>query len=491
MPMSSVDLTYRRMLCAFGSVGGAKLTSVALGVIRTKIVAILLGPANLGLIGLAANSVELVRVMFSFGLESSVARQVAIASNEGNAHEISRIYTACIHASTAIGLLSALFLAVASPWLAAFATGSAGDWWLFATAGLSLLFSPFVAVQQALAQGLRSLSFVTTTQLLSAPLVALVTVVLVSLFGVIGGILAIVANTASPFVVQLILMRRIRPPSVRVTLLEFRKRLAVNFRHGSGLYINAIWLTGGAWLTLFGLGIFYPESDRLVQLGYYQAALALGGIYVGIIISAMSTDYYPAICGASSDTVSMRRLFHQYTVFSLHIGTLVTLLTIAGAPQLLKLFYTAEFASAAPTLRLIAISTALRFAFFPIGFLLLAKDLKRTFLTIELCVGVFTLSALLAGSCFFGAIGAAVAHIMSSVFQLVLLLFSLRFTGQEWSLRIVLQFLFSSCIIAFVSTTCIFVSDVVSFASGVLAFAIYLIYCTGFHYRSAVMPWLK
>jgi enterobacterial common antigen flippase len=71
--------TYRQILSSSAWIGGSSVLSIAIGIVRTKAMAVLLGPAGFGLLGMLTALADLARSVAGMGLSSSGVRQIADA----------------------------------------------------------------------------------------------------------------------------------------------------------------------------------------------------------------------------------------------------------------------------------------------------------------------------------------------------------------------------------------------------------------------------
>src|ERR1700693_3051565 len=76
--------SYGQILKSSALVGGSSAVNIVLGIIRTKAMAILLGPAGFGLFGLYGSIANLPQSVAGMGINSSGVRQIAeaIASDD-------------------------------------------------------------------------------------------------------------------------------------------------------------------------------------------------------------------------------------------------------------------------------------------------------------------------------------------------------------------------------------------------------------------------
>jgi len=118
--------------------------------------------------------------------------------------------------------------------------------------------------------------------------------------------------------------------------------------------------------------------------GNYQAAWALGGIYVGFILQAMGTDFYPRLSAVADDEVASTRMVNEQARVSLLLAGPGLLATLALSPLVMAVFYSAEFAGAVPLLRWFCLGMLLRVVAWPMGFIILAKGKQQIFFWTEL-----------------------------------------------------------------------------------------------------------
>lgn len=77
--------SYREILRASALIGGSTLVGVAVGILRVKALALLLGTAGFGLYATYMAIVELARNVAQFGMNASGVREIAAAAARGPA----------------------------------------------------------------------------------------------------------------------------------------------------------------------------------------------------------------------------------------------------------------------------------------------------------------------------------------------------------------------------------------------------------------------
>src|SRR5262245_21294459 len=82
--------SYDQILKSSALIGGSTMVDIGIGIIRTKVMAVLLGPAGLGLMGLYTSIGELAVSVAGMGVSSSGVRQIAEAVGTGDEVRISQ-----------------------------------------------------------------------------------------------------------------------------------------------------------------------------------------------------------------------------------------------------------------------------------------------------------------------------------------------------------------------------------------------------------------
>ncbi len=168
--------------------------------------------------------------------------------------------------------------------------------------------------------------------------------------------------------------------------------------------------------------------------GFYQAAWTLGGLYVGTILQAMGTDFYPRLVASANDNAHCNRLVNEQEQVSLLLAGPGVIATLTFAPFVISVFYSAKFGDAVEILRWICLGMALRVISWPMAYLIVAKGRGALFFATELAWTIFGVGIAWICVATFGLNGAGIAFFASYVFY-GLLLYPIirRLSGFRWS----------------------------------------------------------
>jgi antigen flippase len=150
--------TYGQILKSSAMIGGSSIVNIGIGIIRTKAMALLLGPGGFGLMGLYGSILNLAQSIASMGINSSDVRQIAEAAGSGETGRIGRTAAVLRRTAIVLGVLGAVLLVVFSRQISTLTFGSDRNTAAVATLSLAVFFLSVSGGQGALLQGMRRIS---------------------------------------------------------------------------------------------------------------------------------------------------------------------------------------------------------------------------------------------------------------------------------------------------------------------------------------------
>lgn len=422
--------SYGQILKSTALVGGSQVVNIAVGMVRTKAMAMMLGPAGFGLMGLYGSIADLTQAIAGLGINSSGVRQMAEAAGSGDTERIARTAMVLRRTAVAVGLLGALLLLIFSGPVSQLTFGT----WE-RRSGVALLaaavFLQLVAGGQgALIQGMRRIADMARMNVLGAVFGAVVSVVLVYFFRENGVVPALVAVAGMALVSSWWFSRKIRVARAALGFEEVRREAGGMLGLGVAFMASSLMTMGSA----YAIRIIISNQLGLSATGLYQAAWTLGGLYVGMVLQAMGADFYPRLTAVAHNHARCNELVNEQAHVNLLLAGPGVLVTLVLAPVVLSLFYAPQFAQAVDTLRWICLGIAMRVIGWPLGYILMAKGEKSLFFLSDLLWTVMHLGLawLLVGR--FGLAGTGMAFFGAYLLNAGLnYLLARQLTGFRWS----------------------------------------------------------
>lgn len=423
--------SYRQILKATSIIGGAQIASIAIGVLRTKLFALLLGPAGVGLLGLLTALLTASSTVAQMGMGAVGTRQIADAHATGDRARIALARRALMIASLVLSVLGGAVVWMLREPLATYGlrdpalAGAVG--WVALGVGLSVA----ALAQASLIQGMRRMGELALLQIGGALLLTLVGLPLVWWFGVAAVPFYVILMPLSAFVLGHVMVARLEKlPPVEASLPELAAQWRMFLVFGLPIMGAAVVGT----LTTLWVQAHVKSELGIAALGLFVASNTIATQYAGLVLTAMAGDYFPRLSGVIEDRPAAARLVNQQTEVALLLAGPLILGMFALAPWVMQLLYSEAFAPAAEVLRWQAAGTLLKVVTWPMGFILLAQGAGRTFFMAEVSTVLVMAAATALAVEHFGIAGTGIGYLASYVFYLpVMLIFSARRVGLVWS----------------------------------------------------------
>ncbi len=366
---------YGQILKSASIVGGSQGVNYLIGMFRTKLVAILLGPAGVGLVGLYQSATVLVATFAALGIDSSGVREVAEANGKGDPEKVAHTIKTLRRACWVTGVFGWILTIALSYPLSLWIFDSGDRAWPIALLGITLLLGSVSGGQRALLQGIRRIGDLARLSVISAIFSTVVAVGLYAWLGEGGIIPVLITMAAFNLGASWWFARKVEV----VTVTQSFTKTWQNSKRLVGLGLAFMWsglLTAGVELSIRSLIVRQLGLDAN---GIYQAAWGISGMFAGFILGAMGADFYPRLTAVADDSMAVNKHVNEQTEIGILLALPGIIGTLAFAPWMMQIFYTSKFLPGADLLPWFVLGVFGRVISWPLGFIQLAKGAKYWF----------------------------------------------------------------------------------------------------------------
>ena len=424
------ESTYGQILKSSVLIGGSSAFNIAIGIVRTKAMALLLGPAGFGLMGLYTSIVNLAQCIAGMGVNSSGVRQIAAAAGSGDPEPVRRTATVLRRTSLGLGLVGGVLLAVLSKPVSRLTFGNDARAVPVALLSFAVLFKSVSDGQGALVQGLRRISDLAKISVLGGLLGTVASVTLVFAFREQGVAPSLIAIAGASLLLSWWFSRKVGLETPALSAAQLGQEARGLLRLGFAFMASGMLTMGAA----YAVRIMLVRRVSFEAAGFYQSAWTLGGLYVGFILQAMGADFYPRLTAVIRDRAECNRLVNEQAEVSLLLAGPGIVATLAFAPLVVSLFYSSAFGAAVEVLRWICLGATFQVITWPMGFIIVAEGRQGIFFWSEVAYTAIHLGAAWALVGHLGVNGAGVAFFVSYVCHGLLVYPIVRWlTGFRWS----------------------------------------------------------
>ena len=399
--------SYQSMLKATTLFGGVQVANILMALLRSKFIALFIGPAGMGIASLLMATLNVVLAVTNLGLDRSGVKEIAAyqtQSPEDQKNILSVLKT--LFLITAI--IGVVLLVITAPWISLWTFGDNHYATHIRALSLALLFKQLTQSTLTRLQGLRVLSGLAKANVWGNFLALLVTVPLYYYWRIDAIVPAIILSAVISFgVAQIVDARRHRP-------IEFTKPVRA-WQEGTPMMRLGLMLSISSIVTLlvgYGIQLFISGVGGLAQVGLYNAGFLILNTYVGLIFTAMGTDYFPRLSAVVKDLDKTRTIVGNQAEMATLLMLPIIVVFLALAPWIITLLYTAEFEAVVPLVRWGILGMLFKAVSFSLGYVIIARGDSKLFLrtTLSFNVLLFTINAI--GYYYWGLSGLGVSFLI-------------------------------------------------------------------------------
>ena len=417
MEKQEKDDSYSHILKYTGLFGGVQGLNILVGVVRNKLVAMILGPDGMGLASLFNSTIKLFSDSTNLGISMSAVKNISEAIDAGHEARVSEAVRLIRSWSLFTALLGMLLCVALSPLLSE---------WTFAWGNHTLHFvflSPVVALtaitggETAILKGARQLRKLAIVSVYSMLFALVCSVPIYYFFGQSGIVPSLVLVALAQCVTTIAYSYRLYRPSFSFSS-DYIRRGEGMIRLGIAFVLAGILGSGAE----FVLRSYLNHTGELYTVGLYNAGYVMTMTYAGMVFSAMETDYFPRLSGIKTlghrlnETVN-----HQIEVSLLLVSPLLAFFMVAQ-PILLPLLYSGKFMPVVGMMKVAVLAMYFRALALPVEYIALSRGDSRGYLFLETVYDVAFVLLVIVGYEHRGLLGTGIGLAAAGVVNLLAVL---------------------------------------------------------------------
>src|SRR5690606_23415421 len=348
---------------------------------------ILLGPAGMGIVSLFSTTIGLMTEVTNFGLGTAAVKNVAAADGSGDAQLLGRTVAVFRRLVWVTGGLGFILTLVFAPWLSELAFGNKSYTVSFMILSVTLLFSQISAGQNVILQGMRKIQYMAKASLLGSLAGLLISVPLYYFFREEGIVSAIIITAISSLLLTWYFADKIKIPKVNVDRPVIKAVGEDMLKMGFLISMSGFITMATAYI----VRIFISNTGGLADVGLFTAGFAIISTYVGMIFTAMGTDYYPRLSSFSKDNGMCKEAINQQAEIAILILSPILMVFLVFVQWGVVLLYSKDFLAIVTMIHWAALGIFFKALSWSIAFIFLAKSASKVFFWNEMAANIYIL----------------------------------------------------------------------------------------------------
>ena len=352
-----------------------RIFQIFIGIVKNKVLAVLLGAEGVGIIGILSNAISLLQTGAGLGIAQSAVRDVSEANGPDNKTRFSRIISLTNRVILFTCLLGCLVTIVLAPVLSKWTFGdnsyTIAYLWLASVVGLTILSEG----QFAILKGMRQLRALAKASMIGSIVGLVTSVPLYYFFGKSGIVPSLIISAISAVFFSNYFVGKIKYEKTNLSLNEIYHEASPMVKMGVALmFVDFLYL-------LFDLIMSsYMRSHGGIEIvGFYRAGTTIVSSYFGIVLTAMTTDYYPRISAVHLDNTKLEEELNRQSEVGLILIFPIAVLFVFLSPFIIQILYSKEFIQSILYTDYAILATILVVCSNNMGMILLAKQAAKIF----------------------------------------------------------------------------------------------------------------
>jgi len=412
--------SYRKVLNATSLFGGVQFINIILRLIRSKAIALLIGPIGMGISNLLLTTMELINGLTNLGLERSAVKDISLANTNSNSKSVAitiSILKKLVWLTITVGVI---LMILSAPWLSEIAFGNKDYTISFRWISIALLFKQLSSSQLAILQGLRKLKSLAKANLLGNFIGLLITLPLYYYYKIDAIVPAIIIATFMSFVFTYYYSHKLDIKSATISRKE-----AVS--EGKGMINLGVMLSLSSLITLlvaYIIRIYIGSANEteelgLIDVGLYSAGFVILNSYVGIIFNAMGTDYFPRLSEIANDIKKLRKTVLEQATVAILLITPIIVVFLACAPFIIVILYSHEFSPIVAMVTWGILGMIFKAVSWSMGYMIIAKGDSKVFIKTAIGFNTILLSINIIGYHFGGLEGVGISFFIYYIIHFI------------------------------------------------------------------------
>ncbi len=384
----------------------------------------------MGVVSLLNTSITLLKTGAGLGISQSVVRDVSEANGANDHARFSRIISLTNRIILVISVLGVILTIILSPLLSHWSFGNetyiVSFVWLSIVVGVNIMTEG----QLAILKGMRQLHALAKASMIGA-LAGLFTALPFYYFLGEGGVVpSLIISAFSTLFFSNYFVRRIKYDKIDLNLREVYRESVPMVRMGIALMFSSFLIS----LASLIISSYIRKTAGLVDVGLYNAGTTIIVGYFGIVVTALSTDYYPRIAAVYKDNFKLQDELNKQSLVSLVITIPIIVLFLFLLPFFVRILYSTEFLPVVDFVRIGVFGTLVTIISNQVDMILVAKFNMKAFTIISIIYRIIQVVLSVALYHHFGLVGIGVALMLLGIIHILFMvvtvnsLYGIRFS---------------------------------------------------------------
>lgn len=383
------------------------------GLVSTKVVAAVVGPTGIALLGQLNNFTTIMLSLANGGITTGITKYV---SEHADTEARTRSYIGTAFRITFIfSIATGLAMILGAGYLSELILKSRSYTSVFYVFGVTIIFYALNALLLAILNGYKEYKLFVRVNIISSLVSLAFSVVMALAFGLMGALISAVTFQSVVFLITLFMVSRARWFSWSMFLGGIDRKAAYSLIQYSFMALATAMIVPISQLAVRG---YIVDQVSTEQAGIWEGINRISGMYLQVVVTSLSVYYLPRLAELKNETEMRKEVVSVYQLM-IPFLLIASLVIYVFRDLIISILFTQEFTGMRDLFLYQLLGDILKMSGWVLGFLMVAKAMTRIYIFMELVNYVLfvLISYVLVGR--YGAIGATMAYAAGHFIYLV------------------------------------------------------------------------
>jgi len=389
------------------------------GLIITKIIAMVVGPNGVALLGNFTNITGMFTTFANGGISSGVTKYIAEFDAE---EEKSRVVSHAVKVNLVCSFIIGLGIIIFNKALTQLAFGNTEMRMVFILFGLTIVFYGMNTTISAVLNGYKYIKYLIIIGMIGSAVSVILAIVITMRFGLFGALINTMIAQVFIFLFSAIFIRKLKIFSIGLLYIKINRSLLWKlFKYATMSLVSTLVVPTSTFL----IRNYIYQKFSPNEAGYVQGVWSISGAYLMVITTTLSIYYLPTLSGIKERLGIRREIIKGYK-FLLPTAVAGGIAIYICRDLIIHILYTPTFLPMKEYFIFQIIGDAFKIASWILGYIMVAKAMTRWFIVSE-----FIFSCTYVGFSFlfmriFGSIGVTYAYALNYFIYLIFMVVLFR-----------------------------------------------------------------
>lgn len=405
--------SYGQILKTTAIFGSVKIFSVLIGLLKSKIIAIFLGPAGMGIFNLINYPVTLFSQFSGLGISTSGIREVAQTQDEQQLSETAEVIK---YWNRSLGIIGSLILFALAPWVSKISFGDNSYAWAFRALSVVVFLTNLGNEYEVLLRGRRETKLVAKAGFYSSLAGFIASIPFYYAFGTAGIVVVILITALTLAGVNYLYARKL---NIQPTKLPYREI----FKRGRNMASIGFFIVLGDLIFVSVITVvntFIRTKGGVEDVGYFQACMQITQSSINIILLAMAADYYPRLSSLQGKSKETSMVASQQTEVASLLCAPILIALVVFIPLVIKILLSDDFLCINRAISWFLIGSIFRLPSWAMNFVVLANGKTKLYVLFVFINNIMLLPLYCIGYSVYGVEGIGLSYIVLMIIYTII-----------------------------------------------------------------------